>query len=210
MSSQADSRTSIPHSAKCSPCAPGYLSHRTFAHCPSFVFLLKPFKNGLTLHQAQVYVPSQNRKRCDTLLSEVDAVLKDRLATIDDIPTLPNTRQVVTESMRLYPCLGHRPQCHERLRYRSLYNCHGRLTVTQSARSATRRALVRAPEMISSRARASRSRLYRRLHCVRRLECRWCARRADHRPIPEPLCQLEHLAVRLTNSRHRGCAAQHR
>jgi hypothetical protein len=76
--------------------------------CPlsKLCFLLKPFKNGLTLHQAQVYVPSQNRKRCDTLLSEVDAVLKDRLATIDDIPTLPNTRQVVTESMRLYPLPG--------------------------------------------------------------------------------------------------------
>jgi cytochrome P450 len=49
------------------------------------------------------YLLSQNREQYETLLNEVDAVLKDHPATIDDIPALPYTRQVVAESMRLYP-----------------------------------------------------------------------------------------------------------
>ncbi|GAB4423398.1 MAG: cytochrome P450 [Turneriella sp.] len=49
------------------------------------------------------YLLSQNPDKYEILLNEVDTVLKDRAATTDDIPALPYTRQVVAESMRLYP-----------------------------------------------------------------------------------------------------------
>lgn len=49
------------------------------------------------------YLLSQNSEKYDVLCAEVDRVLKDRPATIDDIAALPYTRQVVAESMRLYP-----------------------------------------------------------------------------------------------------------
>ena len=49
------------------------------------------------------YLLSQNADKYDALCAEVDRVLKDRPATIDDIAALPYTRQVVSESMRLYP-----------------------------------------------------------------------------------------------------------
>ncbi|HNJ64394.1 MAG TPA: cytochrome P450 [Turneriella sp.] len=49
------------------------------------------------------YLLSQNPDKYDALCAELDQVLKDRPATIDDIAALPYTRQVVAESMRLYP-----------------------------------------------------------------------------------------------------------
>lgn len=49
------------------------------------------------------YLLSQNPEKYDLLCAEVDRVLTDHAATIDDIAALPYTRQVIAESMRLYP-----------------------------------------------------------------------------------------------------------
>ncbi|MCX7633161.1 MAG: cytochrome P450 [Turneriella sp.] len=49
------------------------------------------------------YLLSAHPEKYDRLLEEVDSVLRERSATVEDLPSLPYTRQVVAESMRLYP-----------------------------------------------------------------------------------------------------------
>lgn len=49
------------------------------------------------------YLLSQNPDAEAKLHEEVDAVLNGRIATIDDISHLPYTRNVINETMRLYP-----------------------------------------------------------------------------------------------------------
>lgn len=49
------------------------------------------------------YLLSQNPQAADLLQAEAKHVLGDRTATTDDIASLAYTRQVVAESMRLYP-----------------------------------------------------------------------------------------------------------
>ena len=49
------------------------------------------------------YLLSKHPAVNDKLLEELDGVLADRTATAADLPRLPYTRQVVDESLRLYP-----------------------------------------------------------------------------------------------------------
>ncbi len=49
------------------------------------------------------YLLSQNPNAEATFHAELDAVLGERLPTIDDLPRLKYTEKVLTESMRLYP-----------------------------------------------------------------------------------------------------------
>jgi len=49
------------------------------------------------------YLLSQNPEAEPRLYSEVDNVLQRRLPTVDDVPRLPHTEQVLAESLRLYP-----------------------------------------------------------------------------------------------------------
>jgi cytochrome P450 len=49
------------------------------------------------------YLLSQNPEAESALHSEVDTVLQGRLPTVDDIPRLRYTEQVLAESLRLYP-----------------------------------------------------------------------------------------------------------
>jgi cytochrome P450 len=60
-----------------------------------------------TWHLLAAHPPVERR-----LHAEVDAVLGERRATADDVPRLPFTRQVLAESMRLYPpawVIGRKP-----------------------------------------------------------------------------------------------------
>ncbi|NJN55317.1 MAG: cytochrome P450 [Anaerolineae bacterium] len=46
---------------------------------------------------------SQNPEAEEKLHAELDAILQGRPPTLDDLPHLPYTQQVIKESMRLYP-----------------------------------------------------------------------------------------------------------
>jgi cytochrome P450 len=50
-----------------------------------------------------LYLLAQNPNVCNKLLAEVQRVLRGRVPTVADMPSLPYTEWVINESMRLYP-----------------------------------------------------------------------------------------------------------
>ena len=68
--------------------------------CPLFLAGHETTSNALTWTW---YLLSQNHAARERLHDEIDRVLGQRRATADDLASLPYTRMVLSESMRLYP-----------------------------------------------------------------------------------------------------------